>query len=103
VTSMNTLFNCPLICRHNFFCDIRWSQNILSFPNSVWGNAFNDAPRRVPGRGASMNGFPNRVWEPEYEWIPKQSLGTRIKSDFLSCSFSLITRFIHDKPSSKRC
>ncbi len=37
----------------------------LSRSQTLFGNAFHDALRRVLGRGASMNGFPNRVWKPE--------------------------------------
>jgi hypothetical protein len=40
-------------------------KNQFSRSQTLFGNAFIDAPRRLPGRRASMNGFPNRVWEPE--------------------------------------
>jgi len=47
------------------FVGIKDEKTLYSRSQTLFGNAFHDAPRRVPGRGASMNGFPNRVWEPE--------------------------------------
>ncbi|MDM8562024.1 hypothetical protein QUF54_01570 [Candidatus Marithioploca araucensis] len=44
-----------------------FGKNRISYSRSQteFGNAFHDALRRVPGRSASMNGFPNKVCEPE--------------------------------------
>ncbi|MCK5521588.1 MAG: hypothetical protein KAI83_00510 [Thiomargarita sp.] len=45
-----------------------WTPKYVSRSQTLFGNAFHDALRRVLERGASMNGFPNRVWKPETEF-----------------------------------